>query len=136
MRGQGKRQPRLEAAPSSQKDARPPTHSHPGLDAPRGSRPEGRRWERRIHGADWLPVSTEAPEVARAEGRGRALPVFVASRLESAACSLAAAGLRGEGRGPRAGGGRGWGGRRAQGERALLPGGFVPGRDPLSGRRF
>lgn len=78
-----------------------------------GTKDPRRRLAACEHGAG----RTEAPEDARAEGRGSALPVFVARRSESAACALGAARLRGEGRGPRAEGGRGGRAARAAGAR-------------------
>ena len=87
----------------------PLEHPWPGVDVPRIPRPP-REGGGRTRSTRWLAVCehgagrTEALEDARAEGRGRVLPVFVALCCRSAARALAAPRLRGEGRGTLAGG--------------------------------
>lgn len=125
--GQGRRQQRRGPVPS--RVERPLTRTPAsqlalarastlrGAERRRGKAVGTKDPRRRLAACEHGAGRTEAPEDARAEGRGSALPAFVARRSESAACSLAAAGLRGEGRGPRAEGGRGGCAARAAGAR-------------------
>lgn len=121
----------LPGGATSHKDTAPAAARPAGLRAAG----EGRRWERRGRGADWLPGArggAHGGSGGRASGRPRAgTSGLCGSALRVGGLLPGRPGLRGEGRGPRAEGG--WGGRaagrraRARGEGAPLAGPAHPG---------